>query len=115
MLFRLRFKEDDLRERETFVKSLDMDWEEVGEDERREFQEELGAVSGGKKNEEQGYFKVDWERVPELLEQRRVFLRRGMAYVPKREQMSLIVAEFTKRLDEALEVWLCAHNPWNDS
>jgi len=42
--------------------------------------------------------------VPELVEGRRVFLRGGKAYVPGREQMSMVVAEFTKRLDKALEV-----------
>jgi DNA primase large subunit len=42
--------------------------------------------------------------VPELVEQRRVLLKRGKAYVPQREQMSLVVAEFTRKLDDALEV-----------
>lgn len=106
MLFRLRFKDDDLRERKEFVSSLKLDWEEVGEDEKRELSQELASASGSKKSEEQEWFKVDWERVPELVEQRRVLLRRGKAYVPQREQMSLVVAEFTKRLDEALEVCL---------
>jgi DNA primase large subunit len=57
-----------------------------------------------KNSDEQEWFKVDWERVPVLVEQRRVFVKRGKAYVPQREQMSLVVAEFTKKLDEALEV-----------
>jgi DNA primase large subunit len=54
--------------------------------------------------EEESYFKVDWERVPELVESRRVFLKGGKAYVPGREQLSMVVAEFTQRLDKALEV-----------
>jgi DNA primase large subunit len=104
MLFRLRFREDDIRERRAFVNSLKLDWEEVGEDEKREFREQLLAASGSKKGEEQEWCKVDWEKVPDLVEQRRVFVKRGKAYVPQREQMSLVVAEFTRRLDEALEV-----------
>jgi DNA primase large subunit len=40
------------------------------------------------------------------VEQRRVLVKRGKAFVPQREQLSLVVAEFTKRLDEALEVRL---------
>lgn len=104
MLFRLRFKDDDLRERQEFVRSLNLEWEEVKEDEKRELRDELVAASRSKKGEEQDWFKVDWERVPELVEQRKVLLKRGKAYVPQREQMSLVVAEFTKRLDEALEV-----------
>ena len=108
MLFRLRYKEDDFKERQEFVKSLNLEWEEVGEAEKRELREQLLAATGGGKKalagEEQEWCKVDWERVPELVEQRKVFLKKGKAYVPQREQMSLVVADFTNRLDEALEV-----------
>lgn len=103
-LFRLRFREADPRERQEFVRNLDLQWEEVHEDEKRELRDQMLAATGSKKNEEQDWFKVDWERVPELVSQRKVLLKRGMAYVPAREQTSLVVAEFTKRLDEALEV-----------
>lgn len=106
MLFRLRFKDDDHIERQQFVRTLNLEWEEVQEAEKRALEKELLAAAGGgmKNREEQEWFKVDWERVPELVDQRRVFLKRGKAYVPQREQMSLVVAEFTKKLDEALEV-----------
>jgi len=106
MLFRLRFQADDLRERQAFVEGLNLDWEAVSDDERREYTEELRAAGGGysKRIEEESYFKVDWERVPELVESRRVFLKYGKAYVPGREQLSMVVAEFTSRLDKALEV-----------
>jgi DNA primase large subunit len=106
MLFRLRFQADDARERQAFVEGLSLDWETVGDEERRECAEELRAAGGGypKRIEEESYFKVDWERVPELVESRRVFLKAGKAYVPGREQLSMVVAEFTSRLDMALEV-----------
>jgi DNA primase large subunit len=109
MLFRLRFKDDDPRERQDFVRSLNLEWDEVKEDEKRELREELLAAGAQKKGEEQECFKVDWERVPELIEQRRVLLKQGKAYVPQREQMSLVVAEFTKKLDDALEACSCSH------
>ncbi|PSN70204.1 DNA primase, large subunit [Corynespora cassiicola Philippines] len=104
MLFRLRFRDDDMEERKAFVSSLNLEWEEVTDAEKREFQSELSAASRGKKGEKQDWFKVDWMRVPELVEQRRVFIKRGKAYVPQKEQQSLVVGEFTKRLDEALEL-----------
>ena len=106
MLFRLRFQGDDVRERIGFVESLNLDWEVVSEDEKREFGEELKAAGGGypRRIEEESYYKVDWERVPELVESRRVFLRGGKAFVPGREQASMVVAEFTAKLDKALEV-----------
>jgi DNA primase large subunit len=106
-LFRLRYKMDDARERQEFVNSLDFSWETVGEKEKTELAEELKAATGTtRKGEEEGFFKVEWEKVPELVEQRRILLKRGMAYVPVREQMSLVLAEFSKRLDQALEVFL---------
>lgn len=106
MLFQLRFKDDDHIERRKFVRSLNLEWDEVQEAEKRELKDQLLAAAGGglKSRDEQEWFKVDWERVPVLVEQRRVFVKRGKAYVPQREQMSLVVAEFTKKLDEALEV-----------
>jgi DNA primase large subunit len=106
MLFRLRYRQDDGRERSDFINSLDFSWEVVGEKERLELADQLKASTGSlsKKTDDEGYFKVDFEKVPELVEQRRCMLRRGMAYVPMREQMSLVVAEYTARLDRALDV-----------
>lgn len=110
MLFRLRWREENVNERREFVDSLDMggQWEKVTEEEKKELgQDLLSATAGagfGKRTEEEGWFKVDWEKVPELVEQRKVLIRRGVAYVPVREQASLIVAEYTRRLDDALEV-----------
>jgi DNA primase large subunit len=109
MLFRLRFQDNDIKERQAFVEGLNLDWETVGEEEKFRYAEELKAAAGGfvKRIEEESFFKVDWERVPELVGERKVFLRGGKAFVPSREQMSMVVAEFTARLDKALEV--CPH------
>ncbi|KAM0147573.1 hypothetical protein ACHAPG_010500 [Botrytis cinerea] len=106
MLFRLRFQADDLRERQSFVEGLNLDWETVSEDEKRDYWEQLKGAAGRDKLiiEEESWFKVDWERVPELVESRRVFLKGGKAYVHSREQLSMVVAEFTSRLDKALEI-----------
>lgn len=108
MLFRIRFQADDVRERTAFVEGLSLDWETVGEEEKRALSEGLRAAGGGypKRIDEESYFKVDWERVPELVEGRRVLVRGGKAYVPGREQLSMVVAEFTVLLDKALEVCL---------
>ncbi|OBT87961.1 hypothetical protein VE02_04517 [Pseudogymnoascus sp. 03VT05] len=105
-LFRLRFQSDDARERGTFVAGLNLEWEAVGEAERKELLPELVAAGQGRKATEmvdEGWFKVDWMKVPELVESRRVLLKGGYAYVPGREQMSMVLAEFTARLDKALE------------
>ena len=112
MLFRLRWANDDLRERKEFVSGLGLEWDWVGEKEKKELEtEDLLVAPGGRVRgggsagaEEEGWFKVEWEKVPELIEQRKVLVRRGMAYVPAREQMSMVVAEFSRRLEQAMEV-----------
>ncbi|KAF4591931.1 dna primase large subunit [Ophiocordyceps camponoti-floridani] len=109
MLFRLRFGNDDATERSAFVASLDLDWREpVSEDEKRTLAAELSAMVLSRKGvgggEEETWIKVDWERVPDLVEQRRVFVKAGKAFVPGRELSSMIVAEFSARLQRQLEL-----------
>ncbi|CAF9903258.1 MAG: hypothetical protein HETSPECPRED_000181 [Heterodermia speciosa] len=106
-LFKLRFQNDDTRERQDFVRSLDFNWETVGDEEKKALATNLRSATPGLKKEELeegGWFKVDFETVPELVEQRRVFLKAGKAYVPVREQMSMVLAGFTERLDKGLEL-----------
>ncbi|CAF9941140.1 DNA primase large subunit [Imshaugia aleurites] len=106
-LFRLRFQNDDARERQTFVESLQLDWEVVSEEEKKALGADLQNATPGLKRpdvEEGGWFKVDFETVPELVEGRRVFLKAGKAYVPVREQMSMVLAGFNARLDKGLEL-----------
>ena len=92
-----------------FIESLDFNWEVVPEDEKRELGPHLLNATPGLRRQELedgGWFKVDWEMVPELVESRRVFVKKGKAYVPAREQMSMVLAEFSARLDKGLEVSL---------
>ncbi|KAB5550903.1 eukaryotic and archaeal DNA primase, large subunit-domain-containing protein [Coniochaeta sp. 2T2.1] len=110
-LFRMRMASDDVQERAAFVQGLNLDWEVVSEKERKALREELAATSAGGaygahkiQPEEESWCKVDWERVPELVERRVVYLRGGKAYVPSREQQSMVVAEFGKQLEKALEM-----------
>ncbi|KAI9668694.1 MAG: hypothetical protein M1829_005307 [Trizodia sp. TS-e1964] len=104
-LFKIRFQDDDAKERRSFVESLNFDWEVVDETEKRELASNLLAViPGNRRLDDEGWFKVDWERVPELVEGRRVLLWAGKAYVPSKEQLSMVVSEFSTRLEHALEV-----------
>ncbi|PKS11048.1 hypothetical protein jhhlp_002809 [Lomentospora prolificans] len=104
MLFRLRFEAD--TERSAFVSNLDIDWfEPVSEEEKAEMREDLQAIAGFDKRTgavEESWFKVDWMRVPDLVESRKVLLRGGKAFVPGREQASMIITEFTSRLEKQL-------------
>lgn len=105
MLFKFRFQKDDSKERRLFIESLNLDWEAVSEEERLDVSEQLtSATPGLRRSDEETWYKVDWERVPELIERRAVYIRRGKAYVPGRDQLSMIIAEFTARLEKAMEV-----------
>jgi DNA primase large subunit len=106
-LFRIRFQNDDSRERQTFVESLALDWVVCSEEDKRASSADLvNATPGLKKQEveEGSWFKVDFEMVPELVESRRVYLRAGKAYVPAREQLSMVLAGFNANLARGLEV-----------
>ncbi|KAK2798069.1 hypothetical protein FQN50_008981 [Emmonsiellopsis sp. PD_5] len=104
MLFKFRFQQDDGKERRAFVDSLNFNWQMVSEEEKHDLSENLIACTFGvRRIDEENWFKVDWDKVSELVERRSVFVKRGKAYVPLREQLSMILAEFTARLDKALE------------
>ena len=106
-LFRIRFQNDDSKERQKFVESLALDWTPCSEEEKRSLSTDfVNATPGLKKHEveEGSWFKVDFEMVPELVESRRVYLKAGKAYVPVREQLSMVLAGFNANLARGLEV-----------
>ncbi|KAI5476874.1 hypothetical protein MNV49_007110 [Pseudohyphozyma bogoriensis] len=109
-LFRIRFESDELDERAAFIKSLNFGWEEASRalpfaHEKRSFATQLAASTFGLKEDNVGreaFFKVHWTKVSDLVERRRVFIHRGQAYVPHREELSLVLTEFTSALSSAL-------------
>jgi DNA primase large subunit len=104
-LFKLRLQQDDGVEKKAFIDSLPMSWETVSAHEKSMWLDELKAatsVRGG--GDEESWFKVDWEKVPELVERRQVLLKRGTAYVHVREQLSMVVNEFSRTLESGLEL-----------
>ncbi|KZT11217.1 DNA primase large subunit [Laetiporus sulphureus 93-53] len=105
-LFRMRYDSDDNEEREEFLSSRDFDWIPVSDEEKKQYQHELAAASPALKDAalSERYYKVKWTRVPDLVEKRRVLLKGGMAYVPSREQSSIVFQEFQTRLTKALEM-----------
>lgn len=118
ILFKLRYNSDDRQERQAFIASLGFDWEFLSVEEKAAMREDLLAGAGVKSHEADavfaaGFFKVDWERVCDLVDQRKVLIRGGKAYVPESQQFSLVIAEFTARLEKALEACLlscCVRN-----
>ncbi|KJX99776.1 DNA primase large subunit like protein [Zymoseptoria brevis] len=103
-LFKLRIQQDDLRERKSFIESLPMSWETVSNEEKAILGDDLKAATRWYKEDEESWFKVEWENVPELVEKRQVLLKKGKAYVHVREQMNMVVNEFSRQLESGLEL-----------
>ena len=105
VLFRLRFDSDDARERAEFLEALNLDWQPVSQAEKNAHKQQLLATHPkmAATFESESFCKVEWTRVTDLVEKRRVYLNRGMAWVPLKEQSSLVFAEFQARLARQLE------------
>lgn len=106
-LFKHRLQDDDSRERKVFIESLSMSWETVGDSEKSAIGiDDLKAATNFNKweSDEESWFKVNWETVPELVERRLCLLRRGKAYVHVREQQTMVINEFGRQLESGLEL-----------
>ncbi|KAI0006096.1 DNA primase large subunit [Russula compacta] len=102
-LFRVRYLGATILEHREFHRLMDFDWTQVDASEKEMYKSQLKAAAPDT-NEEEEYFKVKWTSVPDLVEKRRVFLKDGWAYVPSREQSSIVFQEFQTRLEQALEM-----------
>lgn len=106
ILFRYRLSQEDASEREAFINSLDFEWEKVEYEEYEDVRPFLEAVSrdkGDMMSRDTSYVKVDWQKVADLVDSRRVFLKGGKVYVPASLQQNLVVNEFESRLSSAME------------
>ncbi|RDB19875.1 DNA primase large subunit [Hypsizygus marmoreus] len=111
-LFKIRYDSDGYSEREQFLSSRDFNWIPVDATEKAQYRTQLLASYQGSKNESvrveafetEKYYKVKWTRVPDLVERRKVFLKGGWAYVPSKEQSSIVFQEFEVLLEKALEL-----------
>lgn len=105
-LFKMRLNQDDTRERRAFIDSLPMSWETVTDEEKSTWLNDLKAATGfsSMRGDEENWFKVDWEKVPELVERRQVLLKKGQAFVHVREQTSMVTSEFARNLESGLEL-----------
>ncbi|KAK7207232.1 DNA primase large subunit Spp2 [Myxozyma melibiosi] len=110
LLFRIRYLSVDPSERQALLRKYDFGWTPVSDEERDDllpnliFASENSSAPFEKTVKSESYFKVPFERVPELIETRRVYMKAGVAYVPSSLQLSLILSEFSAKLERALEI-----------
>ncbi|KAJ7097988.1 eukaryotic and archaeal DNA primase, large subunit-domain-containing protein [Mycena belliarum] len=104
-LFKVRYETDDTTEREKFLSSRDFNWVAVDKSEKERHRQELSTYQGRADTfEADRYYKVRWTRVPDLVDKRKVFVKGGWAYVPSREQSSIVYQEFEAHLQRDLLV-----------
>ncbi|KAG8863375.1 hypothetical protein FRB96_008867 [Tulasnella sp. 330] len=79
--------------------------ETVSPEEKQRLREQLAVASNMplKIVDEENYIKVPWTKVPSLVQQRRVFLSKGLAYVPASHQSTVVYQDFQTRLEKALD------------
>lgn len=105
ILFKIRYNSDDPEERDAFIKTCNLSWEPVTEAERQELGKKLDWLQQTREDgtdDSTGFFKVDFEKVPDLVAERRVVLHMGKAYVPLSNLRSFIMTEYTGKLERAL-------------
>ncbi|PKI85136.1 hypothetical protein MVES_001036 [Malassezia vespertilionis] len=104
-LFRWKLETEHLAEREAFLRTQDFGWQVVSAEEQQRHREQLLAVHPrlAPTFAAESFLQVPWYRVPELVERRKVFVHRGTAWIPSKEQGSLIIAEFHAQLQAQLE------------
>ncbi|VEU21006.1 DEKNAAC102000 [Brettanomyces naardenensis] len=131
-LFRIRYQLLSLQEQREFVDSIDLPWEEVSDEERDRFRDQLLRCSYGSirsalmqtveyqrtqhVTDEQisGYmdtvkfYRLPFEYVPELVSTRQTFLHKGYAYVGEFQRLSLIATEFSNFLVQQLQATMRA-------
>ncbi len=126
MLFKIRYLSLSSQEQSEFVKTLDIAFEKVGENEKQALQTELydtsyanilfhlksniDASSGALVNSQtikqqfnkETFIKVDFDNVTDLIANRTVFLKNGYAYLLSSQTLTLVVNEFSKKLQASL-------------
>jgi DNA primase large subunit len=86
-------------EREEFLRQNQLDIERVGRDEQDALSLYLGSNGDASL-----MFKAPFERVPDLVGRREVYLRDGIAYVPHSGLISVLVSDYKRSLMRSLEV-----------
>ncbi|KAI9296106.1 hypothetical protein K502DRAFT_323989 [Neoconidiobolus thromboides FSU 785] len=105
VLFNLRYAQSLASTKAQFVAKLGYGYEKVSESEKQQLKLQLKAAKfGGFGNDfdREDFFKIPFEKVPELVSGRQVFIKNGFAYVPNEYSSSWIIGEFKNILRTGL-------------
>ncbi|RHZ62245.1 hypothetical protein Glove_341g25 [Diversispora epigaea] len=99
ILFKIRFTNEKKEDRDAFLRDENIIWPQLSSTEKESMKKELNLSQEYWKDP---IFVVEFENALELVSRRAVYLKDGKAYVPAHEQITLVLSEFRKRLEEAL-------------
>lgn len=109
-LFRLRFSNLSRHSIKKFLELNKLDYVPITEEEKDSIKNELIECTAGLYNttvDVVDFYKVPFALVCSLVKNRRVFLKKGFAYVPSSELVVCILTTFRVQLNEALAVSKC--------
>ncbi|KAI8092754.1 eukaryotic and archaeal DNA primase, large subunit-domain-containing protein [Halteromyces radiatus] len=112
-LFKFRFEQENMDDKKRFLETANLDWKVVDPETKKRIQPQLERCVSGKTFKDkttaashvvnETYFEVPFEKVPDLVRRRGVYVHKGKAYVPMSNQISLVQDEFKKRLAKMLQ------------
>ncbi|XP_046857638.1 DNA primase large subunit-like [Xenia sp. Carnegie-2017] len=104
-LFKYRFQREEFKEKEKFLEQNQLNYSPISEEEKKSISTKL-ADSEYKMNEkiveETSFYKVPFTDALDLVRSRKVFLKKGFAYVSQYSLVSIISNCFKIHLSEAL-------------
>ncbi|KAI9105623.1 eukaryotic and archaeal DNA primase, large subunit-domain-containing protein [Phlyctochytrium arcticum] len=105
-LFLYRFNQEEQKERNRFLRAtkLEMDVISANDKERIAPQLRLTHNLNAEELASTNFYRVPFEKVINLVARRQVYLEAGFAYVPEREQATLVVDAFSTHLAAQLEI-----------
>ncbi|MEE6476557.1 hypothetical protein FKM82_011124 [Ascaphus truei] len=104
-LFRFRFGEVPKEKVQEFLKSNDLEYVAISEDEKKMHEDDLINSSFGfsmPKLEDNKIYKVPFEDALDLIRPRKVFLFKGFAFIPHNEIVAIVLNDFRAKLSKAL-------------
>ncbi|XP_075454227.1 DNA primase large subunit isoform X1 [Ascaphus truei] len=104
-LFRFRFGEVPKEKVQEFLKSNDLEYVAISEDEKKMHKKDLidsNFAFSVPKLEDNEIYKVPFEDALDLIRPRKVFLFKGFAFIPHNEIVAIVLNDFRAKLSKAL-------------
>ncbi|CAO3590558.1 unnamed protein product [Absidia cylindrospora] len=109
-LFKFRYEQELEENKKRFLDTCNLNWKVVEPQIKKQIQSHLercihkdDKTSAALYVASETYYEVDFEKVPDLIQQRAVYINKGKAYVPKENQLSLVLWEFKSRLSKMIQ------------